>query len=121
MKKKLDGALNFNTCKARVFNLLEENDLDGYVTRVVEEPSNDNGKVAYKKNQVKAKRIIFDSMKDHLIPIISPLKTTEECFDALIRLSETKMPSQKRTLKIKLHSIKMMNEDIVATFFTKIS
>jgi hypothetical protein len=90
---KLDGALNFNTWKAKVFNLLEENDLDDYMTRVVEEPSDDNGKAAHKKNQEKSKRIIFDSVKDHFIPIISPLKTAKECFDALIKLFDTKTPS----------------------------
>ena len=101
-KDRLDGALNFNSWKARVINLLEENDLDGYVTRVVEEPSDDNGKACYKKNQEKAKRIIFDSVKDHLIPIISPSKSTKECYDGLVNLFETKIPSQKRDLKSKL-------------------
>ena len=47
---------------------MEENDLDDYVTRVIREPTNDNGKATYKKNQAKAKRILFDSVKDHLIP-----------------------------------------------------
>ena len=60
-------------------------------------------------------------MKDHLIPIISPLKTTNECFDALIKLFETKTPNRKTTLKIKLRSIKMTKEDTISTFFTKIS
>ena len=57
---RLEGTLNFNSWKERVPNFLEENDIDGYVTRDVEEPIDDNGKVAYKKNQVKAKRILFD-------------------------------------------------------------
>jgi hypothetical protein len=118
---RLDGVLNFNSWKARVINLLEENDLDGYVTRVVEEPTDDNEKADYKKNQAKAKRIIFYSVKDHLIPIISPLKTAKECFGALIKLFETKTPSQKRALKGKLHTLKMTKDDTIATFFMKIS
>jgi hypothetical protein len=115
----LDGVLNFNTWKARVLNLLEEHDLDGYVTSVVQEPVDDNGKITFKENQAKAKRIIFDSMKDHLIPIISPLKIAKECLDTLVRLFETKTPSQKRALKGKLRSIKMTKEDTIATIFTK--
>ena len=74
---KLDGALNFTSWKARILNLLEENDLDDYVTRVIPEPTDDNGKATYKKNQDKEKSILFDSMKDHLIPYISQLKTTK--------------------------------------------
>ena len=55
----LDGAMNFKTWKARVLNLLEEHDLDGYMTSVVEEPTDDNGKTTFKKYQAKSKRIIF--------------------------------------------------------------
>ena len=49
---RLEGALNFMFWKARVLNLLEENDLDDYVTKSVAKPIDDNGKAAYKKNQV---------------------------------------------------------------------
>ena len=99
---RLEGTLNFRSWKERVLNLLEENDLDDYVTRFILEPIDDNGKVAYKKNQAKAKRILFESMKDHLIPIISHLNTAKECYDALIGLFETKNTSWKRALKNKL-------------------
>lgn len=85
--------MNFNSWKARVLNLLDENDLDDYVTKGVAEPTDDNGKETYKKNQAKEKRILFDLVKDRLIPIISPLKTPKECYDALIKLLETKNPS----------------------------
>lgn len=44
VEDRLDGALNFKYWKTRVLNLLEENDLDDYVTRVISEPTNDNGK-----------------------------------------------------------------------------
>lgn len=118
---RLEGALNFMSWKASVLNLLEENDLDDYVTRDVTELTNDNGKAAYKKNQAKAKRILYDSMKDHLIPIISPLKVAKECYDALTSLFVTKNPSRKRALKNKLHDIKMTKNDTIATFFMKIS
>ena len=80
---RLEGALNFNTWKARVMNLLEEYDLDGYVTSIVEEPSSNAGRPAYKRNQAKAKRIIFDSVKDHLMPVITPLKIEKKYFDTL--------------------------------------
>lgn len=121
VKDRLDGALNFNSWKARIMNLLEESDLDGYVTRAVEEPTDDAEKASYKKNQAKAKRFIYDSVKDHLIPIISPLKNVKECYNALVKLFEIKTPSRKRALKSKLRSIKMTKDDTIATFFTKIS
>jgi hypothetical protein len=39
------------------------------------------------KAKVKAKRILTDSIKGHLIPNVSELKTAKEMFDALIRLT----------------------------------
>ena len=92
-KDRLDRASNFDTWKAKVMNILEEHDLDGYVTNVVEEPSFNARRTAFKKNQAKAKRIFFESIKDHLMPVIVPLKTAKECFDALVNLYEIKAPS----------------------------
>ena len=65
VEDKLEGASNFNTWKARVMNLLEEYDLDGYMTSVIEEPSSNARKTTYTKNQDKAKRVIFYSVKNH--------------------------------------------------------
>jgi hypothetical protein len=81
---RLEGASNFNVWKARVLNILEEHDLDNFVINVIEEPSTNAGSTTFKKNQAKAKRIIFDSVKDNIMPIIAPLKTAKECFDTLI-------------------------------------
>ena len=55
------------------------------------------------------------------MPIITPLKTTKECFDTLVKLYETKATSQKRLLKSQLCSLKMEKDESVNSFFTKIS
>jgi hypothetical protein len=117
----LDGALNFRSWKAKILNLLEENDLDDYVTRVIPEPIEDNGKVVYKKNQSKVKRILFDLVKDHLISHISQLKTAKEVYDALTSLFEMKNPSRKRALRNKPCDVKMTKANTIATYFMKIS
>ena len=41
--------------------------------------------------------------------------------DALSKLFDTNAPSQKRSLKKQLHSIKMAKNEIVASFFSRIS
>jgi hypothetical protein len=46
---RLEGASNFNAWKTRVFNILEEGDLDELVTRVIEEPISNTRRAAYKK------------------------------------------------------------------------
>ena len=45
-------------------------------------------KALHKKNLVKAKKIIVDSIMDHLVPQVSSLKTLKEMFDSLTKLSE---------------------------------
>ena len=52
--------------------------------------------------------------------MITPLKTTKECFDTLVKLYETKAPSQKRLLKNQLRTLKMEKDECVDSF-TKIS
>ena len=56
------------------------NELDTYISREVPIPKGDEAKALHKKNLVKAKRIIVDSIKDHLIPQVSSLKTPKEKF-----------------------------------------
>ena len=52
-----------------------------------------------KKNLVKAKKIIVDSIKDHLIPEVSSLKKPKEMFDSLTNLFEGKNINQKLPLR----------------------
>ena len=92
-KDRLDGSSNFNNWKARVIAILEENDIDHYVTTIVAEPTTNAGRASFKRNQAKARRIIYDSVKEHIMSIITPLKTTKECFDTLVKLYETKATS----------------------------
>ena len=72
---------------------MEENDLDSFVTSVIEETTINESRLNYNKNQAKAKRIIYDSMKDNLMSMVTPLKTSKECFETLMNLYEKKDPS----------------------------
>ena len=103
-----------------VLKTLEENYLDGYISILVKEYTSNVGCINFKKNQAKAKQIIYDSLKDDLMSMITSLNTANECFDTLTNLYEKKAPSQKRALKNKLRNLKMEKDEIVAPFFTKI-
>ena len=119
-EEKLQGSANYNSWKARLTAILEENDLDDIVFNVSEEPTSNAGRVAYKKKQAKARRIIHDSVKETVIPNITALKTAKECFDILTNLYEKKAPSQKRVLKKRLQTLKMNKDEGVGPFFTRI-
>ena len=70
--------------------LLEENDLDQYINEEVREPKGYEVKTTHKKNLVKSKRIITNSIKNHLIPHVLSFKTPKEVFDALTKMFEGK-------------------------------
>ena len=82
LDEKLEGADNFQAWKYRISLVLEENELDTYISWEVPVREGDEAKALHKKNLVKAKRIIADSIKDHLIPHVSSLNTPKYMFDS---------------------------------------
>jgi hypothetical protein len=56
---------------------------------------------------VRAKRIIVDSIKDHLISQVSSKNTPKEMFDALTRMYEGRKINQKMNLRTQLKNTKM--------------
>jgi hypothetical protein len=84
----------------------------------MEEPTSNAGRATFRKIQAKAKRIIFDSVKDSIkdsiMPAMNSLMTTKECMDTLVNLYEKKTPSQKRTLKHKLKYLKLEKGESIA-------
>jgi len=63
----LYGASNFLSLKVKVTFILKECDLWEITEKVVPTPRNIAEKVALKKD-IKARRVIMDAVKDHLIP-----------------------------------------------------
>ena len=73
-EENLEGSTNYNSWKARFTAILEENDLDDLVFNTIEEPTSNAGRIAFKKEQAKARRIIYDLVKETLMPTITSLK-----------------------------------------------
>jgi hypothetical protein len=121
VEDRLIGASNFNAWKSRIVKILEKNDLEEFITRVIEEPTSNTASAAYRKKQAKAKRIIYYYVKNNMMSIIGHLRIVKECFDALANLYEKKAPTQKRILKKQLRTLRMGKDDSVATFFSKIA
>ena len=90
LDEKLEGADSFRAWKYRISLVLKENQLDSYIHEEVPVPERDEAKALHKKKMVMTKRIISDSIKDHLIPQVSSLKTPKAMFYALTILFEGK-------------------------------
>ena len=80
----------------RVLNILEEHDLDSFVTTVIEDSTTNARIINYNNNQSNEKRIIYESMKDNLMSVMTPLNMTKDFFDTLTNLYESKAPTQNR-------------------------
>jgi hypothetical protein len=81
----------------------------------------DEEKAKWKTNDVKARKIIIYSVRDHLLPHISTLKKSYLMYDALKNMFESNNNNKDLTLKHQLQNIKMIKYDTTATFFMKIS
>ena len=68
LDENLEGVDSFRAWKYKISLVLEENELDSYMSEEVPVPEGDEAKALHKKKLVMAKGIIVDSIKDHLIP-----------------------------------------------------
>ena len=100
--------------------ILKENDLEKFV-KEVEEPEGDEAKANFKKNMIRTKRIIANSIKDHLIPHVSSLDTPKEMLEALTKLYEGKNINRKMTLRTQLKNVKMQKFETIHSYFTRVS
>jgi len=66
LEDRLEGANNFRSWKTKILFVLEENEIQNYVKNEITEPEGEEEKSKYRKNEGKAKRILIDSVKDHL-------------------------------------------------------
>ena len=109
----MEGVDKFRAWKYKISLILEENDLDQYISKEITELEGDKTKDIHKNNFVKAKRVIVDSIKDHLIPHVSSLKTLKEVLDALTKLFKGKNIKQKMKLR--------NDSETMKSYFTRVS
>jgi hypothetical protein len=117
LDEKIESVDNFQAWNYRVILILEENDLEYFFKEEVPELDEDEVKGKYKKNLVKEKRIIVESIKDHFIPHVSSLKTPNKMFDSLSRLYKGKNTNWKITLRIQLKNLKMQSLETIESYF----
>ena len=121
LEDKLEGIENFCAWKYTIGHILEENDLAKFIKEIVSEPDEDEPKEKYKKDMIRDKRIIVDSIKDHLIPQVSSKDTRKDMFDALSRMHEGRNINQKMNLRAQLKSTNMSKSEPIHEYFTGVS
>jgi hypothetical protein len=75
----------------------------------------------FKDNDINAISIILDFVKYHLIPYISHLDSSKKMYDALTNLFSVRNIGQVISLKNELRDMKMNDDDIITSYFVRIS
>ena len=86
---RLNGASNFYPWRERIGLVLEENGLLEIGEGKVEETTNLVKLATHNKKYGKAKRIIVNGVKEHIIPHLSGKKTTKDMWEALVKLYQS--------------------------------
>ena len=68
---RLDGASNFAVWKARILSVLAKNHAKNFALKVIAFPVDPNDNDKYKEAMARAKCIILDGVKDHVVPHIT--------------------------------------------------
>ena len=116
---KLDAASNYVIWKTRILVVLQEYDLEEYVNSVVVVPANDQ-KNKYKAKQGKARRLIIDGVRDHVVSHLQGKDTTREMWEALSSLYEGSSEQWKMYLEQKLQRTLMQKGEGVNLYLQRL-
>ena len=104
---RLDGASNFVVWKARILSILDKHCIKGFTLRVMAIPVDLVANEKYEKPMPKAKCIILDGVKDHVVQHIVEKETTKEMWDTLNTLYQHTSVQRKMLLENQLRSYQM--------------
>lgn len=71
----------------------------------------------YNKNEVRAHKILIESIKDSLIPYVAKLETAKEIYDKLIDLFSVSTAGEGISLRNELYKMKINKEEGIAPYF----
>jgi hypothetical protein len=130
-ENKLYGDSNFRVWKTRIDLILSKNKMMDIVKGKIVEPEFEEGKEKkpqniaviekFKDSDINAMSIILESIKDHLIPYISHIDSSNKMYDALTNLFSNINIGQVMSLKNELHDMKMNDDESITSYFVRIS
>ena len=120
---RLDGAENFSPWKERITVLFKEQKLWDIIgaSATITVPTDAALKADFDNKDIKAQRILLDSIKDHVIPHVTGKSYAFEMWAALCTLYQSKNQNRKMVLREKLRNAKMTEIDTVSSYLTKIT
>ena len=114
---RLDGASNFAVWKARILSVLDKNHVKNFALKVIAITVDPNDNDKYKEAMVRAKSIILDGVKDHVVPHIAEKETTYEMWEALKKSYQHNCVQRRMLLENQMRSYQMKKRPLINTFF----
>jgi hypothetical protein len=130
-ENKLNGASNFRVWKTSIYLILAKNKMLDIVKgkimepefeeRIEKEPQNIVVIEKFQDSEINSMSIIVESIKYHLILYISHLDSSKKMYDALKNIFSIRNIGQVMIMKNELRYMKMNDEDIITSYFVRIS
>jgi hypothetical protein len=130
-KNKLYGASKLRGWKTRIDLILPRNKVLDIVKGKIVKPEfeevkeKEPQKVAamekFKDSDINAMSIIVEYIKDHLIPYISHLDSSNKMYDSLTNLFSVRNIGQVMSLKNELCDMKMNDDENITSYFVRVS
>ena len=117
---KLTGKEDFHAWKMTLDLMLEDQDaMDDVQGKIQEPPSSAPAatKSKYKKGEIKAKLMIWDSIHKSLVAYIFELGTSKETYDKLVNMFNANNANQVLFFKNQLKNLKKGRDESVQSYF----
>jgi hypothetical protein len=118
---RLQGAQNYPTWKERMTMVLDVNDVLEHPPNTTIAPIDATQLAIWKKGEAKAKSLILDGIKDHVIRHLSGNNTTEDVWKASSDLYQPKDENRVMVLRERLRSSKMAKGKGVVPYLTRLT
>jgi hypothetical protein len=117
----LEGILNYISWKDGMEAVLEDNGLKEFIDKDVPKPdvADAANLDAWKKKVAKARRILLEGVRDHIVLNLHGKSTPYAMWKALTNLFQNNNDHRKLALKDKLGRIKMEKSDSISKYLTK--
>ena len=118
MEGRLDGHSNFGAWKERIISVLDGVEVWDIVEKTMAIPTDVRHLATYKKKCAKAKRLILDGIKDHVIPHVRGKDHAFEIWETLTKLYQSSNENRKMAHRDKMKAIKMKGSESVVTYLS---
>jgi hypothetical protein len=117
----LEGSSNYISWKDRMEAVLKDNGLKDYIDKDVPKPNaTDTANIdAWKKKVAKAKRILLERVRDHIVSSLHGKTKPHAMWKVLMDLFQNSSDHRKLALKDKLRKIKMEKGDTIPKYLVK--